>query len=162
MASRGLTSIGILEIRIDLGRKYLEKLSQLPSRDWLQEYELYLANALSLPEALALAHPENYDLNSLSNVIRGPRQFDPEIGRERCRAEVIWLYNCEVQASAADHVFPYSLGGPTVGSNKLLLCRRHNEMKANDIHLYPWEKGEPEWLTHCLRAIRRLKTSFTG
>lgn len=149
----------IFRLRIERGREYLLAFVESLKKDWLREYERYLARELNLADALALAHPQHYEWIVLSDRVRGPRQFEPEVGEERCCAEVIWGYRCDLPGVSSDHLFPYSLGGPTVGNNKLLLCRLHNGMKANDVHLFPWEQGEPGWLATCLKAIRHLKAA---
>ncbi len=37
-----------------------------------------------------------------------------------------------------------------------LLCSVHNRMKSADIHVYPWEMGEPSWLIHILGNIQTI------
>jgi hypothetical protein len=51
-----------------------------------------------------------------------------------------------------DHLFPYSLGGPTIAVNAIYLCRRHNLGKSVDIHLIPWEEGFP-WVDGILNNL---------
>lgn len=75
-----------------------------------------------------------------------------------CQSEILWGYKCELEGEIeVDHLFPYSLGGPSNGSNKLHLCRLHNRLKSSDIHFYPWEKGEPAWLEVVLGKIRDFR-----
>jgi len=154
--------INILQRRIDTASAYIDAVEQSFQNNWLEQYESYRRGKLSLPEAAALAHAYHYEHLDLTSTVRGPRTFAKEVGMEwiKCRAEFIWRYTCGRTLEigiAADHLFPYSLGGPTLGSNKIYLCALHNQMKSNDVHLYPWEIGEPIWLKDCLEAIWRFK-----
>ena len=54
---------------------------------------------------------------------------------------------CNSAAVEADHVFPWSKGGPTVVSNGQALCRDHNRRKSN---LSP-----PWWYVLALEKRRR-------
>lgn len=56
----------------------------------------------------------------------------------------------------ADHVWPNSLGGPSVLENRLILCRFHNAMKSNDVAQFDWTRW-PTWLRSYLELIARLK-----
>jgi hypothetical protein len=145
-----------IEFRILRGEEYVKALARSSTRHWPTEFSVHQSGVLSLPESLALVYPRHYEDLVSAEKVRGPRHFDAEIGKEPCRAEIIWGYRCNAQAASADHLFPYSLGGPTIASNKVHLCRFHNEMKSNDIHLFPWELGRPLWLAQCLQAIRML------
>jgi hypothetical protein len=154
--------ISILQGRIDTACAYVNAVENSLQSNWLQRYELYRQGRLSLPDAIALVHPYHYEHLDSGLTVRGPRTFASEVGIEgiKCKADILWGYECsrvlEVNI-AADHLFPYSLGGPTLGSNKLYLCALHNQMKSSDIHLYPWEKGEPVWLSDRLATIWRFK-----
>jgi hypothetical protein len=156
--------VQILAARINACRSYLEALERSFQSNWLASHDLYTARKLSLFDSFALAHPAHYEGLDTRGTVRGPRPFGEEvaIGSLQCRSEQFWGYPCSqsgVQHLVADHFFPYSLGGPTVVSNKVYLCKLHNQMKSNDVHLYPWELGEPQWLSACLEAIRRLKVA---
>ena len=50
----------------------------------------------------------------------------------RCEAPefIIWG-RCSADATEADHVFPWSRGGPTVVSNGQALCTHHNRSKGS-------------------------------
>ncbi|WP_430869231.1 HNH endonuclease [Demequina aurantiaca] len=55
----------------------------------------------------------------------------------RCEGAFILFWGrCGNAAAEADHVFPYSKGGPTVVSNAQALCKSHNLRKGNMIP--PW------------------------
>lgn len=154
----------VIEHRFQCAQQYLDSLELSLQINWLEQYELYRKRQLSLPSAFALVHPWHYeDLTSTEVAsVRGNRRFSKEVSMKSilCSSEIIWGYKCcrrlreKVQA---DHLFPYSLGGSTVASNKIYLCKFHNQMKSNDIHLFPWERGEPEWLSICLQVIERIK-----
>lgn len=146
-----------------MGQKYVSSLYRISVSDWQQYYSQYLQNELGLAESMALIHPDHYKHVSTANQIRGDRTFPKEQGMTsiKCSADVIWGYSCSIELTSgiyADHLFPYSLGGPTVSNNKLYLCEFHNQVKGNDIHIYPWEEGEPEWLKGLLFRINRLLT----
>ena len=152
----------LLERRIEHARLYLVALEASFRLDWLERYQAYTEGRLSLVEAIALVHPEHYGHLDPESAIRGPRSFTPEIGLAgvKCGVELFWGYACGHSLEGqvvGDHIFPYSLGGPTVGSNKVHLCVLHNQMKSNDVHVFPWETAELPWLPICLKAIRRLK-----
>lgn len=148
--------------RVAGAKEYLLALQLSYSADWFVWLSEYVAGRLSLAHAFALIHPDHYaDLDPM-NAIRGPRQFEEEVGVSsvRCAVHEFWGYPCSnslLGDVVGDHVFPYSLGGPTVATNKIHLCRIHNQMKSNDVHVFPWDAPPPPWLPICLDAIRRLK-----
>jgi hypothetical protein len=155
----------MFEYRICCTQEYIASLELSLQSNWLNQYEMCCRSTLSLPHAFALIHPWHYSQDSTQlrvNGVRGSRSFPKEVGMTSllCASELIWGYKCsrslgkEVQA---DHLFPYSLGGQTVASNKVYLCSLHNQMKSNDIHIFPWENGEPVWLSNCLEMIARIK-----
>lgn len=144
-----------------MGQRYVSFLSRVSISNWQQYYGQYHQNKLDLAESMALIHPRHYEHMRTTNQIRGDRAFPKEQGMTSigCSADVIWGYSCSIELTTvvcADHLFPYSLGGPTVSNNKLYLCEFHNQLKGNDIHIYPWERGEPEWLKDLLLRINRL------
>lgn len=152
-----------LSMRILMGREYIISIDSSQSIDWETQYLLYRQNALSLPESLALLYPIHYESKNNSQSIRGPRGFPGErsLSSMKCQANDIWGYPCPLDSTrisvVADHVFPYSLGGPTNSDNKTYLCEFHNQLKGNDIHFFPWEKGEPTWLKTTLNRIQVLR-----
>jgi hypothetical protein len=115
---------------------------------------------------MALIHPDHYaaDVRTSNDCpIRGPRSFQKEVGLQKwqCAAKMIWGYDCPPTVFqgtlAADHLFPFGFGGPTLPSNKIYLCQHHNMIKGADLHFYPWENTEPEWLEETIRRIAKLK-----
>ena len=151
----------ILTTRLQMSYSYLVALDNNLQRDWNELYEMHLQGDMSLVDSMTLIHPDFYKHAGYSNRIRGNRKFPKEHGMTgiHCSANAIWGYACPLksfESIVADHLFPYSLGGPTNSDNKLYLCRLHNELKGNDIHMYPWERGEPRWLDGLLLRISRL------
>lgn len=49
----------------------------------------------------------------------------------RCEHKPLLWRRCPEPGSEADHVIPWSRGGPTQLFNGQLLCRRHNRSKSN-------------------------------
>jgi len=149
---------GILTSRIGRSREYFEYLPSALTTNWHELYALYQRGQLPLPHVMTLLHPDNYRHN-IKNIL-GDRAFPLEAGMQsqRCGALDVWGYVCPIvqdRRLAADHEFPYSLGGPTVSTNKRFLCPLHNQMKSNDVHFFPWEKPEPEWVSDTLLRIKR-------
>lgn len=153
------SSTGNLDTRVDLGHRYLRALERSLDLGW-HEYAGVVDASGSWVERLALVHPWHYEHAREHTELRGPRQFSPEVrlASRSCEARLLWGYECDLNVSrglAADHLFPFSLGGPTTAPNKIFLCSLHNTMKANDIHVFPWERGEPEWLELQIEKVRR-------
>jgi len=80
----------------------------------------------------------------------GARRAVFERADGRCEGSrfVAWG-RCPAQASEADHIYPWSRGGPTVVSNGQALCRRHNQGKSN---------VRPPWWY--VRALERRRASY--
>ena len=155
--------LATLKTRIERGEEYLLALEEARNREWKDTLVEYDEGRLALPQAMALVHPDFYRdrEEQVGQSIRGPRQFSTNVGRQVsvCMADRIWLSACPLESPDnihADHWFPYALGGPTVSENQLFLCPAHNRVKASDIHLFPWELGEPGWLRRQIDRIRRL------
>ncbi len=152
-----------LKNRIERGEEYLLALEESRSREWREILAEYDGGRLALPQAMALVHPDFYKEREteVGQSIRGPRRFSTTASRPvaGCMADRIWLSACPLENLYdvhADHLFPYSLGGPTLAENQLFLCPVHNRAKASDIHLFPWELGEPDWLRRQVDRIRNL------
>lgn len=152
-----------LKNRIERGEEYLWALEKFQNWKWDEILAEYREGKLSLPQAMVLVHPDYYEdrENEVGQSIRGPRSFSARAGQHAtdCMADQIWLSGCPLanhEVIHSDHIFPYSLGGPTVAENQLFLCPVHNRSKASDIHLFPWERGEPRWLATQVERIRNL------
>jgi hypothetical protein len=134
----------------------LQALERVLGGGWQEILDDHKAGSASIADSLALIHPLNISGNQAA--ICGPRQFaaDPAYRFQVCQCELYWQLKCEHRESPhlyADHVFPYSLGGPTVPENRMMLCGVHNRMKSNDIHFFPWERGLPVWFASVLTRI---------
>ena len=158
-------NLSILWRRIGTGEEYLLALEEFRNRDWYELSLDYEEGRMSLPQSLALIHPDFYLERereaSVLHQIRGPRTFSNSVGQHvaKCMADCIWLTQCPLKTPEglhSDHVFPFSLGGPTISANQLFLCPVHNHSKTNDVHLFPWERGEPLWLPDQITRIRQL------
>lgn len=136
------------------------------ARDWFAEYELFCNNQLSLARTMVLLLPEAYGEKPAdqTSLIRIRRTFDMKSAEQQCQSAWYWGYECPFGTDAAmtaDHVFPYSLGGITEGTNLLWLCEVHNRIKGSDVHVFPWERGVPPWVPDVLSRVapivRRLQ-----
>ena len=56
----------------------------------------------------------------------------------------------------ADHYWPYSLGGPSIFENRILLCKYHNVAKSNSIMEEFW-KSYPNWINDYIERMYNLK-----
>lgn len=156
-------NVEVIQYRIIVGEKYLRALEQVLGGGWETIFTKHQGGTASVAESLALIHPLNF--NGDQSPICGPRQFveDPAFRFQSCQCELYWQVKCEHRESPqlyADHVFPYSFGGPTVPENRMMLCGMHNRMKSNDIHLYPWEKGLPAWFAMVLTRIKSRRELY--
>jgi hypothetical protein len=80
----------------------------------------------------------------------GSRRTVFERAHGRCEgSRFISWGRCPAPATEADHIYPWSRGGPTIVSNGQALCRAHNKSKSN---LRP-----PWWY---LRALERRRTAY--
>jgi len=148
--------------------KYLEYLNNIKdSKEWI----IYL-NLIDNPKTdkyikfiilFALINPKNFENDVLINEelmkkfkkeIQGnsfyPRKYIDE--SSKCDSEKFWGTECRTNCKEMhlDHIFPYSLGGPTARrSNMTPLCASHNMMKSTNIYCYHWEIAYKEY-KHCL------------
>lgn len=151
----------MIDQRVENGRLYLESLESSERWNWEEKYAQFRAGSLDVAATMALVHPMHYGEFD-TDAVRGPRLFRPEAAMTTlsCGAQSLWGYRCSRAVSegiAADHLFPYGRGGPTLGSNKLYLCPVHNALKAGDVHLFPWERGVPDWVADVLFRIHRTR-----
>ena len=160
MSAMDLTT---LKNRIERGEEYLLALEEFRNREWSEIFADYKKGRLAAPQAMVLVHPDFYEEREakVEQSIRGRRTFSSTTGRHvaACMSDQIWLSACPLdnpEVVHSDHLFPYSLGGPTIAANQLFLCPVHNRSKASDIHLFPWERGEPSWLATQVERIRNL------
>ena len=148
-----------LTARILACEGYLEMLTTTLHGAWNKTYQRFLEYP-ELRTGFAIIHPAHY--NEIPRFEpRGARIFISQPGAiEPCSARRIWGYDCRFRASKsqADHLFPWSLGGPTVGANRVPLCWSHNQMKGSDVHLFPWDEGLPTWLPPMVEAIASARS----
>jgi hypothetical protein len=144
--------------RINSAYEYLSYLQELETgnvswKDGLNQYE---AGSLSFAKAMTLINPRFCP--AISTNVQGVRRFleEPGFSSMKCQSDILWGYDCPIGSRAlhADHLFPYTLGGPTIGANKIYLCSDHNSMKSCDLHFYSWE-SKAEWLDAQIRLIAR-------
>jgi hypothetical protein len=145
-----------LNSNISLTKKYLVFLRESLTIGW-KEYHDYLMQIESKQDCilgkLALLHPDHYKklnpkldkagLALVQDKIQGKRTFNYSINYQKCSSIELWGYECPLHDEPLvwDHDFPYSFGGTTDNTgNKRLLCRWHNMIKGNDIHIYNWLK----------------------
>jgi HNH endonuclease len=156
-----MLTVSILCHRITEAERYLA----LVQEDYRGKWELSRHDAEACADvalAFALIHPDNWPGRGDQQRIQGSRAFKTKViyGTRLCNAVKYWGVTCTADTSTegaiADHVWPYSLGGPTEVANIMWLCRRHNQIKGADIHFYPWELGWPDWLSVQLEKVRRM------
>lgn len=141
-------------------REYLLQLAQASETHWESAHASWAAGGLGLPAAMVLVHPMWLPPGIPQGLAQGTSSFGgPGLAADECMAPLLWGYECPFQGQVmhADHVWPYWAGGPTVGANRLPLCRVHNGMKSGDVHLFPWERGAPPWLEAQLTRMRELR-----
>jgi hypothetical protein len=149
--------------RLAEANKYLCYLNYSLQHGWLDQYARYKSGSLEFPESLALVHPHHYRNLESSDKIRTNRSFErgPSVSSRNCESNRIWGYKCPIDITEhkkieADHLFPYSLGGPSTGENIIFLCKMHNLCKGSDFHFFPWESGPPAWLSSTINRIYRV------
>ena len=120
------------------GQLYAQALGLIEHNSWWELKERFDGGSLGLVEALILIHPAWYTLNDLDECpVRGNRSFgNTAVSFPKCESHVIWDYQCPLDAGQPhlDHLFPWSLGGPTTSTNAIWLCPPHNQAKGSDWH----------------------------
>lgn len=155
--------------RADFGRQYIEALRMSRGYSWMECHDA-VENG-SLAERLVLVHPTWLRVIGVGDSqiveLQGGRTFTPGGLSRNCQADVLWGYECrQVDRIQADHLWPFSLGGPTKPGNAISLCVDHNAMKGMDIHVFPWSGRMPQiemWLTtqvrlwaHAIERVQRI------
>ena len=161
-----LFSMELIEYRYDSASKYiayLESTKSFSAEMWFEEFLTFQKSLSPLWLGMALIHPRWYNQRISQSSICGPRRFSIGVSvSTACDSRALWGYQCQSAVSAEiDHVFPYSLGGPTDIDNAKYLCSLHNQMKGQDIHVYPWEL-EPVWLGRHLAKIKDHLRAFNS
>jgi hypothetical protein len=100
------------------------------------------------PEDVGLADP------------RGTRAFTSRqgIGITNCQWSIVAGALCTLQddITHGDHIWPYSIGGPTLGLNYAKLCSTHNMLKGAAI--IELAEVDPVWLRPLRGRIRAYVT----
>lgn len=80
----------------------------------------------------------------------GARREVMERAGARCERHLLLLWGrCGKPATDADHIYPWSKGGPTIVSNGQALCRTHNARKGSRI---------PAWWL--ILGLERRRTAY--
>ena len=155
----------------DLKRNMINKSEMEKDNIWLEAFNKINMDSIdgpNLPFVLSLIHPDFYcrrgetfheslPWRKKSNFTAGIRNTALcSIGK---LTKVDCLFNefPEMRGKVeADHIWPNSLGGPSILDNRLLLCKYHNGMKSNDISNFTWE-DTPSWVGRYLHTIYYLK-----
>ena len=154
----------LLVLRIAKAQRYLAVAQESLTYDWpsARQWAGTRTDTTDWLRRLALIHPDHYrnwvPIGANDCPVRGARSFAPELSQLNtgCQSQHIWYYLCAcspAQPLIGDHWFPWSLGGPTIAPNKILLCGTHNGLKSGDIHFFCWECGEPSWLEGHINRI---------
>jgi hypothetical protein len=140
---------------------------------WISKYEIIISSRESsvdkLPHLLSLIHPDFY-YNGKGQYIgenlpwRKKNDFTSGISAEdTCQIMILSGEQCPFNRlphvrgkCEADHVWPNSLGGPSIFDNRLLLCKYHNGMKSNNTNVFHWDQ-EPGWLLQYLKSLYNMK-----
>lgn len=106
---------------------------------------------------LLLCHPGwvRPDIDAVRALKLGNFRGDSESDGP-CGSGMVWGYECPLadEPLESDHLFPQSLGGPTLGTNHVYLCRVHNAWKSADLLAFPWELGVPAWQPEQAALVR--------
>ncbi len=152
----------------------------LPEKNkyWILKYkelhtEIKKSNVVHLPLILPLIYPVflyNSEGQFLGNFIDyNSSDFSKGINNsDNCQYSSIQKSGfCEFnnyrqirEKCQADHYWPYSLGGPSIIENRILLCRFHNVAKSNSIVSEFW-RNYPSWLNPYLERLFNLKSDPT-
>lgn len=161
-----------MRTRVESAVKYLKALENSLQAGWLK---LFKMEGKTIFELLAMLHPLHFkeldlpqylNIETIQRSLQGPRAFTSTLGGNSCQSAMIWGYNCELSGEIQqDHLFPYSLGGPTLAVNRIFLCTYHNMVKTSDIHCYPWESTDilvQPWLDSQIRRLHSEVYSLYG
>ena len=104
----------------------------------------------NLPIAMALIHPEFPDCDQ-------PRRsgFTRSLSDNCQLGKIVPGADCPNPAEEKDHIWPLSLGGSTIDSNRADLCTNCNRGKGSTVVGYfPWTGKTPEWAIQKIFKIR--------
>ena len=139
---------------IYVNKMQVEKSSNELKRDyWVELFELAstpkeMRN--NLPIAMALIHPEFPDCPR-------PRRsgFNRSLSEYCELGKIVPGAECPNPAEENDHIWPLSLGGLTIDSNRADLCTKCNRGKGSTVVGYfPWDGNTPGWAIEKIFEIR--------
>ncbi len=136
----------LLKQRITSAHRYFSYRAKTGHKQWSEDILDGSALLLDVPERMVYLDPSYWPDKWNKEELLGKRTFAMSMSsiKPACQSKLIWGYSCPFYGQDSiqiDHLFPYSLGGPTIPTNALYLCRRHNLGKSADVHLIPWEMG---------------------
>jgi hypothetical protein len=156
-----------MNFRISCASEYLRALDISCQVGWVSAFNNLSTESTEF-ERLALIHPQHIadsnlpkhlNAEDVQRSLQGARSFGVSLGNPSCQASLVWGYECQLNAEIQqDHLFPYSLGGPTLALNRIHLCKYHNMVKTSDVHSYPWEQQDRwvgPWLTMQIAKLQR-------
>lgn len=141
---------------------------------WIEEYEKFLvkkieSNVMNLPLIMPLIYPDflynssglfigefiNYNASNFNSGINlsDECQFGSIHENGYCEFNNFKHIRGKCQA---DHFWPFSLGGPSILENRVLLCRFHNLAKSNSVLNDFWIQY-PSWIYSYLKRMYDLK-----
>lgn len=155
----------IRELRAYIGRPH-----KVLSEVWMRIYYTIEQDdsETTLPVFLALIHPDFYydrlgrdcRLNLSIPHPRTRERMPRNVKQNRCRLDVLIGEKCPLQRvgqeTVCDHLWPYSLGGPSILDNQLELCDECNRQKSNSPYLFPGN-AIPNWLNDRIRDLVEQK-----
>jgi hypothetical protein len=139
--------------------KYINKIqiekssSQMKREYWIELFNLAPSQREmkeNLPIAMALIHPEFPDCGKPSRT-----GFIRSLSDNCQLGKIVMGAECLNPAEEKDHIWPLSLGGSTIDSNRADLCTNCNRGKGSTVVGYfPWTGKTPEWVIQKIFKIR--------
>lgn len=140
--------------------RVVDQLAGLDARTWLERSSAATAGH-DTSTAYALIHRDVAPVTpERLRELQGQRAFASvrRLVGARCEANLVWGYDCPMHTPSheleLDHSWPFALGGQSVPSNGIWLCKLHNRAKSHDIHNYDWPELWPSWLLVMMSLIR--------
>ena len=132
---------------IDLAKPHL------PYYHWIKLFDLAPTPREmeeNLPIAMALIHPEFPDCSQPSRI-----GFTRSLSDDCQLGKIVTGAECPNRAEERDHIWPLSLGGSTIDSNRADLCAKCNRGKGSTVVGYfPWSEKTPGWAIEKIFKIR--------
>jgi hypothetical protein len=120
----------------------------------------------NIPQMMLLLHPDVQEKLGVGTVERGetgPFNGGTEVQDEDCGFSKIDGLKCpfdghnDLEPNEEDHWWPAALGGPTISTNRLVLCKFHNRVKGYSPYLWHWgtEGHSLNWVEVRMERLRR-------